>query len=154
MSLKHAAGALLQMGVKEVVVIHFPEGSFARTRKGKITGNPHWICREIYRGNGGSGDAFCAGMLYGLHEEWPLDKCLMTGFVLRLHRSLIRPAPEDAAIGQLPCSSEEYRPRPKLSARIRIFQIGDLESPGDIARVFYLLIPGSASMRACFNMLL
>src|SRR6185295_14041949 len=34
-SLRHAAGALLQKGVREVVVIHFPEGSFARTRKGE-----------------------------------------------------------------------------------------------------------------------
>src|SRR5438477_5333108 len=34
-ALRHAAGALLQMGVRELVVIHFPEGSFARTRKGE-----------------------------------------------------------------------------------------------------------------------
>src|SRR5438132_5557560 len=33
-ALRHAAGALLQCGVKELVVIHFPEGGFARTRKG------------------------------------------------------------------------------------------------------------------------
>ena len=25
------------------------------------------------------GDAFCAGVLYGLHEQWPLEKCLATG---------------------------------------------------------------------------
>jgi hypothetical protein len=30
----HAAGTLLQHGVRELVVIHFPEGGFARTRKG------------------------------------------------------------------------------------------------------------------------
>ena len=33
-ALRHAAGALLQHGVRELVVIHFPEGGFARTRKG------------------------------------------------------------------------------------------------------------------------
>src|SRR5882724_5052871 len=31
-ALRHAAGALLQQGVRELVVIHFPEGAFARTR--------------------------------------------------------------------------------------------------------------------------
>jgi HAMP domain-containing protein len=35
---RHAAGAILQMGVKELIVIHFPEGCFARTRDGK----DHW----------------------------------------------------------------------------------------------------------------
>ena len=34
-ALKHAAGALLQHGVRELVVIHFPEGAFARTRRGE-----------------------------------------------------------------------------------------------------------------------
>ncbi len=34
-SLRHAAGALLQGGVRELVVIHFPEGCFMRTRKGE-----------------------------------------------------------------------------------------------------------------------
>src|SRR5213596_956765 len=34
-ALRHAAGALLQMGVRELVVVHFPEGSFVRTRKGE-----------------------------------------------------------------------------------------------------------------------
>ena len=33
-ALRHAAGALLQQGVGELVAVHFPEGAFARTRKG------------------------------------------------------------------------------------------------------------------------
>ena len=40
-ALRHAAGALLQHGVQELVVIHFPEGAFARTRKGDDFGNRH-----------------------------------------------------------------------------------------------------------------
>jgi sugar/nucleoside kinase (ribokinase family) len=39
-SLRHAAGALLQKGVRELVVIHFPEGAFARTRKGEDVWQP------------------------------------------------------------------------------------------------------------------
>ena len=31
------------------------------------------------KGAAGAGDAFCAGVLFGIHEEWPLEKCLLTG---------------------------------------------------------------------------
>src|SRR5437016_6491768 len=34
-AVRHAAGALLQQGVRDLVVIHFPEGAFARTRRGE-----------------------------------------------------------------------------------------------------------------------
>src|SRR5882672_1319660 len=34
-ALRQAAGALLEQGVRELVVIHFPEGAFARTRAGE-----------------------------------------------------------------------------------------------------------------------
>lgn len=79
-SLRHAAGAILQHGVKELVVIHFPEGCFARTRDGK----DHWqpslkVPAKVIAGTAGAGDAFCAGVLYGLHEAWELQKCLLTG---------------------------------------------------------------------------
>jgi len=79
-TLRHAAGALLQQGVREVVVIHFPEGAFARTRRG----DDFWqsslkLPANYIRGTAGAGDAFCAGVLLGLHEEWDLQKCLLTG---------------------------------------------------------------------------
>lgn len=79
-ALRHAAGALLQQGVRELVVIHFPEGAFARTRKGEdfwqssLKLPPNYIV-----GTTGAGDAFCAGVLYGLHEGWQLQQCLLTG---------------------------------------------------------------------------
>jgi sugar/nucleoside kinase (ribokinase family) len=79
-SLRHAAGAILQMGVKELIVIHFPEGCFARTRDGK----DHWqpslkVPDKQIAGTAGAGDAFCAGVLLGLHEGWELQKSLLTG---------------------------------------------------------------------------
>jgi sugar/nucleoside kinase (ribokinase family) len=79
-ALRHAAGALLQQGVRELVVIHFPEGAFARTRKGQ----DFWqsslkLPAEYIAGTAGAGDAFCAGVLLGLHEGWELQKCLLTG---------------------------------------------------------------------------
>ncbi len=79
-ALRHAAGALLQLGVRELVVIHFPEGGFARTRKGE----DHWrsslnLPARYIAGMAGAGDAFCAGVLLGLHEGWELPRCLETG---------------------------------------------------------------------------
>ncbi|HWN93923.1 MAG TPA: carbohydrate kinase family protein [Methylomirabilota bacterium] len=82
-ALRHAAGALLQMGVKEVVVIHFPEGAFARTRKGDDVWQPSLKLPEKYiAGTAGAGDAFCAGSLLGLHEGWELDHCLKTSVAM------------------------------------------------------------------------
>ena len=79
-ALRHAAGSLLQQGVRELVVIHFPEGAFARTRKG----DDFWqrslkLPARYIAGTAGAGDAFCAGVLYGLHERWDLPRCLLTG---------------------------------------------------------------------------
>ena len=79
-SLRHAAGAILQFGVKEVVVIHFPEGCFARTRDGK----DHWqpslkVPDKAIAGTAGAGDAFAAGVLLGLHEGWELQRSLFIG---------------------------------------------------------------------------
>jgi len=79
-ALRHAAGALLQQGVRELVVIHFPEGAFARTRKGE----DFWqsslkLPSDYIAGTAGAGDAFCAGVLLGLHEGWDLQRCLLTG---------------------------------------------------------------------------
>ena len=79
-ALRHSAGALLQQGVRELVVIHFPEGAFARTRKGE----DFWqsslkLPRDYVGGTAGAGDAFCAGVLWGLHEGWEMPRCLLTG---------------------------------------------------------------------------
>ena len=78
-ALRHAAGALLQCGVRELVVIHFPEGGFARTRKG----DDFWqssleLPQKFIAGTAGAGDAFCAGILLGLHEAWEVPRCLQT----------------------------------------------------------------------------
>jgi sugar/nucleoside kinase (ribokinase family) len=79
-SLRHAAGALLQQGVRELVIIHFPEGGFARTRKGEDVWQGSLNLPEKYiAGTAGAGDAFCAGVLLGLHENWELKRCLEAG---------------------------------------------------------------------------
>src|SRR5687767_6209303 len=78
-ALRHAAGALLQSGVREAVVIHFPEGGFARTRKGEDVWQPSLkLPDKFIAGTAGAGDAFCAGVLLGVHEGWELGRCLQT----------------------------------------------------------------------------
>jgi len=82
-ALRHAAGSLLHQGVEEVVVIHFPEGGFARTRSGDEVWQASLnLPAKHIAGTAGAGDAFCAGVLLGLHEGWPLQRCLVTGVCL------------------------------------------------------------------------
>lgn len=60
-----------------LVVIHMPEGALALSKDGEL-----WVSsRRVEKivSSVGAGDAFCAGVLYGLHEEWPLDKSLDLG---------------------------------------------------------------------------
>jgi sugar/nucleoside kinase (ribokinase family) len=82
-ALRHAAGALLQRGVRELVVIHFPEGALARNRRGDDIWQPALKLPAKYiAGTAGAGDAFCAGVLWGLHEGWELPHSLRTGVCL------------------------------------------------------------------------
>jgi sugar/nucleoside kinase (ribokinase family) len=73
------AGAreILGRGVRQGVVVHFPQGSFCVTREGPITRqNAVRLPAEKVRGTAGAGDAFGAGFLYGLHAGWPMKQCL------------------------------------------------------------------------------
>jgi sugar/nucleoside kinase (ribokinase family) len=78
--LKDAARELLRLGVSEWVVIHFPEGAFAASSGGGGHFHPSLkLPPEFIAGTAGAGDAFCAGVLYGLHESWPMEKSLRLG---------------------------------------------------------------------------
>ena len=78
-ALRHAAGALLQLGVKELVCVHFPEGGFARGRGGEDFWQPSLKLPQKYiQGAAGAGDAFCTGMLLGIHEGWEIQRSLFT----------------------------------------------------------------------------
>jgi sugar/nucleoside kinase (ribokinase family) len=82
-ALPRAADALFEHGVHELVVIHLPEGAFARTREGESLWQPSLkLSADYIRGTVGAGDAFCAGMLLGLHEDWNLDRSLLTATCL------------------------------------------------------------------------
>ena len=68
---------MLDAGVRQRVVIHCPEGAWgvSRTEAGRWV--PSWrLPPEEIIGSVGAGDAFCAGLLYGSHERWPLTDSL------------------------------------------------------------------------------
>jgi sugar/nucleoside kinase (ribokinase family) len=76
-SLKGSLESLVRGGESELVCIHFPEGAFAAERGQK----PHYVPSYqlpdgFIKGTAGAGDAFCAGMLFGMHEGWDLDRSM------------------------------------------------------------------------------
>ncbi len=76
-NLKFAAHRLLDGGVRKLVAIHFPEGGYAMTSARQEYYQPSYIVPEgESKGAAGAGDAFCAGLLYGLHEEFELSAAL------------------------------------------------------------------------------
>ena len=72
-----AAQELLDRGVSELVSIHHPEGAVAMTKSGAKAFAPAVnVPQSEIIGTVGAGDAFYAGMLIGIHEHWPLERCL------------------------------------------------------------------------------
>lgn len=79
-SLKLAVSRMIDGGVGKIVVIHFPEGAYARTTEGQEYWQPSLQLPDDYiQGGAGAGDAFCAGTLYGLHEGLDIQECLKIG---------------------------------------------------------------------------
>jgi sugar/nucleoside kinase (ribokinase family) len=79
-AIRASARELLRLGVKRLVCIHMPEGGYALTADGKEYWQPSLALPEGYiRGGAGAGDAFCAGVLYGLHERWEMERSLRLG---------------------------------------------------------------------------
>ena len=79
-ALKSCVQALMEEGVQELVVVHLPEGAVALDRDGTLHTRPS--CRiepEEIVGSVGAGDAFCAGMLYAIHEGLPVPHALDIG---------------------------------------------------------------------------
>lgn len=75
-----SVNALFNLGKMELVGVHMPEGAYLLTRAGKKYSQGSLRMPENYiKGTVGAGDAFCAGMLYGLHEEWEMAKTLKLG---------------------------------------------------------------------------
>jgi sugar/nucleoside kinase (ribokinase family) len=74
------AHALLERGVSRLAVVHFPAGSVGATpdgrtwRQGSVRLPP-----DRLRSTTGAGDAFAAGVIFGLHEDWSVEASLRLG---------------------------------------------------------------------------
>ena len=79
-ALAEMARRLVAEGVSTLAVVHFPAGCVAAApgghvwRQGSVRLPPDRV-----RSTTGAGDAFAAGVLYGLHDGWPVERCLRLG---------------------------------------------------------------------------
>lgn len=72
-----AARQLLARGVRRQVVIHFEGGAVVADRDGRVTRQGSLVLPPNYiAGATGAGDAFAAGYLFGIHENWSTEECL------------------------------------------------------------------------------
>ena len=77
---EEACRRLLDMGVSELAGVHHPDGAVAVRRNGEVSRRPSVKVEPAeIAGSTGAGDAFYAGLLFGLHDDWPLDRCLDLG---------------------------------------------------------------------------
>ncbi len=76
-AVRRAVDDSLAQGAMRWVVAHFPEGAALAGRDGtRLLAGSVAMPASAVAGANGAGDAFAAGMLYGLHERWPIEKAL------------------------------------------------------------------------------
>jgi sugar/nucleoside kinase (ribokinase family) len=74
---ERAARQVLESGGMELVVVHWPAMAIAVTRDGSAIRKPSInMPADQIAGTNGAGDAFAAGMMYGLHEAWSVSDSL------------------------------------------------------------------------------
>lgn len=74
-ALVDAVEALYQFGRMRMAAVHMPEGVYLRTREGRRLARGSLLLPDGFiKGAVGAGDAFCAGMLFGLHERMPIEE--------------------------------------------------------------------------------
>jgi sugar/nucleoside kinase (ribokinase family) len=76
-AMEGSAREILRRGVKRAVVVHAPELSLGLSRSGAACWQAsHDVPAGFIRSTVGAGDAFCAGVLVGIHEGWDLERSL------------------------------------------------------------------------------
>ena len=79
-ALESASRSLIKKGVQKYVIIHFPEGTVAMGAKYQIhRASSYSIEKKQIVSAVGAGDAFCSGILYGVHQGLPIQKSLDLG---------------------------------------------------------------------------
>ena len=79
-ALEAMARGLIESASSKLAVVHFPAGAVAAAPGGRTwrQGSVR-LAREEVRSTIGAGDAFAAGVILGLHEGWPVERCLRLG---------------------------------------------------------------------------
>lgn len=78
-----AAEMVLTNGRMELVAVHYPGGAVCVTRDGDRQIVPSLsVPQSLVQGSVGAGDAFVAGFLYGIHEQWPVADALELAHVV------------------------------------------------------------------------
>jgi sugar/nucleoside kinase (ribokinase family) len=72
-----AIDEVLALGSMHWAAAHFPKGAVAGARDGsRVALGSVALPASAIAGANGAGDAFAAGMIYALHERWPMGECL------------------------------------------------------------------------------
>jgi sugar/nucleoside kinase (ribokinase family) len=75
-----AAAKILDMGVNEWVLLHFPMGAIGLSKRGERVFQPSLqIPQNKIKGAVGAGDAFAAGVLIGIHDNCDMQQSLLYG---------------------------------------------------------------------------
>lgn len=75
-----AAEQILEMGVNQWVILHFPKGVIAVSKTGETLFQPSLnLASQKIVGAVGAGDAFAAGVLTGIHDGWGMKQSLELG---------------------------------------------------------------------------
>lgn len=115
-NLRNIAEAILGFGVRDLAVIHFPEGAYLLSRGGVELLQPSLdLPADYIVGSTGAGDSFCAGVLYGLYQGWSHDKTLRFAICAGgMNLSDL------TTTGGLKCWQEVVRMEEKFSYRLKV----------------------------------
>ena len=72
---RESAVRIIQRSAASMVAVHYPMGAIVITRDGQSVEHPSVdVPQTEVRSSNGAGDCFAAGIVYGVHEGWPLQR--------------------------------------------------------------------------------
>jgi sugar/nucleoside kinase (ribokinase family) len=102
-AIESAAAELIRGGVREWVFVHFPAAVLAYGAAGEKVWQPSVRVPAAHiQGAAGAGDAFASGVLFGMHENWPMADALKLG-VCAAAASLAHPTCSEGVVSRSEC---------------------------------------------------
>ena len=129
-----ASAALLELGVEIAVVKRGPEGVLARTRDELVEVEP--VPVEVVNGLG-AGDAFGGALVYGLLNEWPLERTIrLANAAGRVRGGAARVRGRDAVPGRHRAAGGADMRLTVAQALVRFLAAQEIERDGERRRFF------------------